>query len=333
VLFRSIYVAELREDSRWARYREHAVTSGVRSSLSLPLTVSEETIGALNMYCMQPEGFDNRLRQSLSVFAAQAVAALAMVLRQARQDQVATHLEQALASRTVIDQAMGIVMAEQRCTADEAFALLRAHSQNTNRKLRDVAAEVIARVSGASPKAARPSRPEYEVGHILAFGFGRQPDAFSCTAGGSSVPACRENPVSVGPGPDDQLVVELRKDASSSRSLVRLRGELDVATAPGLQRRLDSLIDRGVHHLVVDLADVSFCDLAGVRVLLGADRQLRTRGGHLTLLGPCSCVSRISSVFDLTSQLPIQSAADSDGDGQHGAGQDGAGSDGAGSEH
>jgi len=130
------------------------------------------------------------------------------------------------------------------------------------------------------------------------------------------------------------LVVEVRKDASSSGSLIRLRGELDVATAPPLQRRLDTLIQRGVRHLVVDLADLSFCDLAGVRVLLSADRELGTRGGRLTLLGPCGCVSRISTVFDLTSQLPIQTGADGDGAEQDGDGQDGdgAGQDGAGSQ-
>jgi len=156
---REIYVPELRADTRWSRYREHAVASGVRSSLSLPLPVSGTTIGALNVYCTQPEAFDERSRQSLSVFAAQAAGALAMVLRHSRQDQITSQLEQALASRTVIDQAMGIIMAQQRCTADEAFGLLRAHSQNTNRKLRDVAAEVIERVSGAPPKAPRPFSP------------------------------------------------------------------------------------------------------------------------------------------------------------------------------
>jgi anti-sigma B factor antagonist len=142
------------------------------------------------------------------------------------------------------------------------------------------------------------------------------------------VPACRGYPVSVGPGRDGPLVVEVRKDVSSSGSLICLRGELDVATAPPLQRRLDTVIHRGARQLVVDLANLSFCDLAGVRVLLSADRELRTRGGRLTLLGPCGCVSRISTVFDLTSQLPIQTGADGAGAGQDGAGagQDGAGS-------
>jgi GAF domain-containing protein len=154
-----VYVQEMRSDLRWPGYREHAVSSGVRSSLSLPLAVGDSVIGGVNLYATRPDGFDEKLRQGLDLFAAQAAAALTMVLRQARKDQTAAQLEQALASRTVIDQALGILMAQQRCGADEAFALLRAHSQNTNRKLRDVAADLIERVSGAPPEPARAFAP------------------------------------------------------------------------------------------------------------------------------------------------------------------------------
>jgi GAF domain-containing protein len=151
-----IYVQDMRHESRWPGYRQHAVTVGVRSSLSLPLQVGDEVIGALNIYSRQPEAFDERLRQNLAVFAGQAAAALTMVLRQARQDQISDQLEQALASRTTIDQAIGILMAQQRCTADEAFALLRSHSQNSNRKIRDLAADIIRRVSGTPPTDGNP---------------------------------------------------------------------------------------------------------------------------------------------------------------------------------
>jgi anti-sigma B factor antagonist len=129
--------------------------------------------------------------------------------------------------------------------------------------------------------------------------------------------------VSVGPGFVDPLVVHVRKDASASRSLVRLRGELDIATAPRLERRLGTLIRRRVHHLVLDVADLSFCDLAGVRVLLGVDRRLRAAGGRLTLLGPCRCLSRVLTELALTDQLPIQHPSDGDGAEQDGAEQDG----------
>ena len=60
-------------------------------------------------------------------------------------------MEKALSSRTVIDQAIGILMGEQRCDAGTAFELLRTHSQNNNRKLRDVAIDLVTRVSGRPP--------------------------------------------------------------------------------------------------------------------------------------------------------------------------------------
>ena len=121
------------------------------------------------------------------------------------------------------------------------------------------------------------------------------------------------------PGPDEPLIVEVRKDASLSGTLVHVRGDLDFASASGLERRLDTQVGSGVHHLVVDLADVSFCDLAGVRVLMRVDRELRTRGGRLTLLGPCRWVTRILTVLDLTDQLRIEPATGGDGAGQNGA--------------
>jgi len=154
-----IYVEDMQHEIRWPDYLRRAVTVGVRSSLSLPLQVGSEVIGALNLYSRQADAFEERLRQSLAVFAAQAAAALTMVLRQARQDEISTQLEQALASRTAIDQAIGILMAQQHCTADQAFDLLRAHSQTNNRKIREIAADLIHRVSGAPPSDGARFKP------------------------------------------------------------------------------------------------------------------------------------------------------------------------------
>jgi ANTAR domain len=63
-----------------------------------------------------------------------------------------TQLRAALASRSVIDQAIGIIMAEQRCTAQQAFEILRIASQNRNAKLRHVAADVITNLTGRPPQ-------------------------------------------------------------------------------------------------------------------------------------------------------------------------------------
>ena len=59
-------------------------------------------------------------------------------------------LERALESRDIIGQAKGILMARQRITADAAFALLVRASQRTNIKVRDVAAELVARIHAES---------------------------------------------------------------------------------------------------------------------------------------------------------------------------------------
>lgn len=53
-----------------------------------------------------------------------------------------------MASRSVIDQALGIIMGQNRCTATDAFDILRAASNHRNIKLRDIANEIVTRVSG-----------------------------------------------------------------------------------------------------------------------------------------------------------------------------------------
>jgi GAF domain-containing protein len=144
-------VPDLRAESRWPEYRAHALQQGILSSLSLPLTVEDSTVGAMNLYGFARQTFTPAVRHHAETFAVQAAAGLTLVLRNVTQAEESEQLEQALASRTVIDQALGILMAQQRCTADEAFALLRAQSQNNNRKLRDVAGDLITNVSGQPP--------------------------------------------------------------------------------------------------------------------------------------------------------------------------------------
>ncbi len=144
-------VPDFSAETRWPEFRRRALEQGVRSSLSIPLTDGSTTLGALNLYGPRTHAFDAAAHQQAQTFAAQASTALALVLRSAGQAEQREQLERALSSRTQIDQALGIVMAQQRCTADEAFALLRQHSQNNNRKLRDVAADIITRVTGQAP--------------------------------------------------------------------------------------------------------------------------------------------------------------------------------------
>ena len=158
---RIVEVVDLREDGRWRRYREHALRLGIVSSLSLPMTADRETVGALNLYATHRAAFTDSARQHAMAFTDQAAAALTVILRQAEQTLLHQQLTDAMASRSIIDQALGVLMGQQRCTATEAFALLRQASQHRNRKLRDVAAEIITQVTGESPQSA----PGFVVPH------------------------------------------------------------------------------------------------------------------------------------------------------------------------
>lgn len=69
-------------------------------------------------------------------------------------------MRSSLASRWVIDQALGIIMARDHCTQDRAFAILRSASQNSNVKLRDTASAVVTSVTGEPLRPAPPFEEE-----------------------------------------------------------------------------------------------------------------------------------------------------------------------------
>jgi GAF domain-containing protein len=147
-----IQVDDLSRDNRWDHYRPHALAHGVLSSLSLPLIVDGESLGALNLYSSTPAALAGPHREHAEEFATKCAAALTVSLRQVRQAQMQQQLAEAMVSSSVIDQAIGILMGQQRCTATAAFNLLRQASQHRNRKLRDIAAEIVTNVSGQPPQ-------------------------------------------------------------------------------------------------------------------------------------------------------------------------------------
>jgi GAF domain-containing protein len=148
----AVLVADVTAEHRWASYPGHALGYGVGSSLSLPLAVNGEVRGALNLYSGTKHAFGAEQRHRAEVFAIQAATVLTVALRQARQAQLTEQLREALATRSGIDQALGILMAQQRCDRETAFSILRNASQHQNRKLRHVAADIVEAVSGQRPQ-------------------------------------------------------------------------------------------------------------------------------------------------------------------------------------
>lgn len=150
----AVDIPDLSAETRFRKFTANALALGVRSVLSLPLAGSDaHTVGALNLYSFHPRAFQQATREQAQTFAGNIAGAIAVALRMANQAELTDNLRAALDSRTVIDQALGILMAQQRCGAEEAFAILRSASQHRNVKLRQVAAEVVESVAGEPPPA------------------------------------------------------------------------------------------------------------------------------------------------------------------------------------
>jgi GAF domain-containing protein len=132
-------------DERWPEFARAAQTHGIHSSLSLPLLLGDKGIGALNLYARPQRQFSEAGEAFGQTFGDQAAVAVANGVAYWEKATLAEQLAAAMASRAVIEQAKGIIMATSGCSPDEAFQILRSQSQAENVKLRDVASEIVER--------------------------------------------------------------------------------------------------------------------------------------------------------------------------------------------
>jgi GAF domain-containing protein len=146
---------DLSREERWDGYPPRAVANGISSIYSSPLRVNDAVIGALNMYAEAVDAFDDEARAVIALLTALTGVTISTAMGHFDETQLSDHLRRALSNRSVIDQAIGIVIASQHCSPGEAFDVLRTVSQNRNIKLRDVAAEVVERTSAGPPAATR----------------------------------------------------------------------------------------------------------------------------------------------------------------------------------
>ena len=91
------------------------------------------------------------------------------------------------------------------------------------------------------------------------------------------------------------VVVELE-----DRVVLRLTGELDVATAPRVRAELVSLVQRGACMVSIDMASLSFIDSSGLSVLVGGLKRLRESGGDLVLESPSANAMKVLEITGLT---------------------------------
>jgi len=133
-------------DNPWPEFSAAAAEHGIHSTISFPLAGDQAPIGALNMYSRAHRNFVDDDAISIAVVA-HSSALLASAQAYWSAHELSEHLQAAMLSRSTIEQAKGIIMGARHCDADAAFAELQTMSQHQNRKLRDVAAEIVDRQS------------------------------------------------------------------------------------------------------------------------------------------------------------------------------------------
>jgi GAF domain-containing protein len=131
-------------ESRYTDFAEVARRAGIGSSLSVGMPTVRRVRGGLNLYSGSAGAFDERTVRLARAFADYAAVAMANAALVDEASATAAQLQEALTSRVVIEQAKGALAVRHGCTPDQAFQHLLRDSRNANRKLREVAAEVVA---------------------------------------------------------------------------------------------------------------------------------------------------------------------------------------------
>jgi GAF domain-containing protein len=138
-----IRIDDVDSDDRWPRWSRAVRSLGLRSALSAGLVAGDIGLGAMKVYALERAAFDGRTERLIGLFAAQAAILLANVHTYQQAERVSSDLKEALRSRDLIGRAEGVLMCRHGVDENGAFALLTAAATRENRKLREIAAELV----------------------------------------------------------------------------------------------------------------------------------------------------------------------------------------------
>jgi GAF domain-containing protein len=139
----AVVVHDSEKDSRFARWAPSALSLGMRSAVAVPIGDDARSLGSLTILATEPDAFDAATVDALQILAVHA--SLAYVSSRARAE-----LGEAVATRTLIGQAQGILMERYSLDTDRAFQVLRRYSRDNNVKLVEIARLIVG--SGGLPE-------------------------------------------------------------------------------------------------------------------------------------------------------------------------------------
>ena len=93
-------------------------------------------------------------------------------------------------------------------------------------------------------------------------------------------------------------------------SLLSLRGEIDVYTAPRLRQAIIDLVEGGATRIVVDMEKVDFLDSTGLGVLVGGLKRVKDKDGSMKLVATQDRILKIFDITGLSKVFPIFGSLD-----------------------
>lgn len=101
----------------------------------------------------------------------------------------------------------------------------------------------------------------------------------------------------------DQL--DITSHDADGWTVIAVAGEVDLASAPDLQRSVEDALAAGAQRLILDLRSVTFMDSTGLRVLLTTHQRLQESGGSLALVAAEGPVTRLMSLTGVDQRIPV----------------------------
>jgi hypothetical protein len=146
-----VHVPDFALDTEFPDYNDTVLRNGIRSVLAVPFDLpGADARAGLNLYSEKPNVFDHGAVESAVSYVRQASKGLRLAVLLAQRNDNAANMKRAMESRTIIDTAVGIIIAQNRCSQEDAINLIKSASSTRNLKLRDVAAAIVESAGGGT---------------------------------------------------------------------------------------------------------------------------------------------------------------------------------------
>jgi len=140
-----VRVTDVRDESaRWPEFSASATRLAMAGVAAVPMRLTDQVIGALNLYSPEPRDWSDEDMAVAVVLANVATSYVVNASKLRQQEQLSEQLQEALNSRIVIEQAKGITAEQRSVTLEQAYQLIRRHARGNNASLRVVAEAIVA---------------------------------------------------------------------------------------------------------------------------------------------------------------------------------------------